>query len=115
MRSRSRSGPALMRRRLQTHLPVALVLLGGATAAFAQDIENGRRLTERWCSACHAIGSAPAKFNRAPSLAAIAARQDISPEMITSFLLLPHATMPNAPLRRKDAADVAAFIMEMKK
>jgi len=48
-------------------------------------------------------------------LAAIAARQDVSSEMITSFLLLPHATMPNLPLGRQDAADIAAFIMEMKK
>jgi hypothetical protein len=35
--------------------------------------------------------------------------------MITSFLLLPHATMPNLPLGRQDAADIAAFIMEMRK
>jgi hypothetical protein len=35
--------------------------------------------------------------------------------MISSFLLMPHARMPNLPLRRKDAQDIAAFIMEMKK
>jgi hypothetical protein len=35
--------------------------------------------------------------------------------MIASFLLLPHATMPNLPLSRKDAQDIAALIMEMKK
>jgi mono/diheme cytochrome c family protein len=104
-----------MRGLLKTPLSIALVLLGGASAASAQDVENGRRLSERLCAACHAIGPAPAKFNRAPSLAAIAARQDISPEMITSFLLLPHATMPNAPMNRKNAGDIAAFIMEMKK
>ena len=35
--------------------------------------------------------------------------------MIATFLLLPHAVMPNPPLRRKDAQDIAAFIMGMKK
>jgi hypothetical protein len=35
--------------------------------------------------------------------------------MIASFLLLPHATMPNLPLSRKDAQDIAAFIIGMKR
>jgi hypothetical protein len=35
--------------------------------------------------------------------------------MIASFLLLPHATMPNSPLTHNDAEDIAAFIMGMKK
>ena len=105
----------LMQRILPLYLSATLVLLAGAAATSAQDIEHGQRLAERWCTECHAIGSAPAKFNRAPSLAAIAARQDISPEMITSFLLLPHATMPNLPLSRQDAQDIAAFIIGMKK
>jgi mono/diheme cytochrome c family protein len=67
------------------------------------------------CSQCHAIGPAPAKFNRAQSFASIAAKEKITSEMIASFLRLPHATMPNVPLSRKDAQDIAAFIMDMKK
>jgi hypothetical protein len=35
--------------------------------------------------------------------------------MIASFLLLPHATMANLPLSRKDAQDIAAFIIATKK
>jgi len=100
----------------QIALPhLALALFGAIAVAFAQDIENGRRLAERWCAACHAVGAEPTKFHRALPLAAIAARQDVNSEMITSFLLLPHATMPNAPLSRKDAQDLAAFIMDMRK
>jgi hypothetical protein len=30
-------------------------------------------------------------------------------------LRLPHATMPNTPLSRRDAQDIAAFIMQMRK
>jgi mono/diheme cytochrome c family protein len=96
------------------YLSVALTLLGSA-AAFSQNLENGRRLSERWCSQCHAIGAAPAKFDRAQSFASIAAKDKITTEMIASFLRLPHATMPNVPLRRSDAQDIAAFIMSMKK
>lgn len=103
----------LMRRILLLHLSVTLVLLAGATAAFAQG--HGQRLAERWCTECHAIGSVPAKRNRAPAFAAIAAKPNISSDVIAAFLLLPHATMPNPPLSRQDAEDIAAFIMEMKK
>jgi mono/diheme cytochrome c family protein len=94
---------------------VVTVLAISATVAFAQNIENGRRLSERWCSQCHAIGPAPAKFDRAQSFASIAAKDKITTEMIASFLRLPHATMPNVPLSRKDAQDIAAFIMDIKK
>ncbi len=82
--------------------------------AFAQNTENGRRLSERWCSECHAIGSASDKFDRAPSFASIAAKDAINADMIASFLLLPHATMPSPPLSRKDSRDIAQFIIEMK-
>src|SRR5512140_724710 len=89
---------------------IALVVSGGVTAASAQNIENGRRLSERWCVECHAIGIAPGK-SKSQSFAAIAARETISAEMIASFLRLPHATMPNVPLRGSDAQDIAAFVM----
>jgi len=94
---------------------VALGLFGVIHATFAQNAEHGQRLSERWCSECHAIGPASDKFRGIPSFAAIAARETINADMIASFLLLPHATMPNPPLSGKDAHDIALFIMEMKK
>jgi cytochrome c len=100
---------------MNVYLAVAFLLFGGIQAALAQNAEIGRRLSERWCSACHAIGSASDKFNKAPSFASIAAKETINASMIASFLLLPHATMPNLPLSPKDAQDIALFIMEMKK
>jgi mono/diheme cytochrome c family protein len=102
-------------RNLTLSLAVAITLLGGIETTSAQNVANGLRLSERWCSECHAIGPAPGKFKRAPSFATIAAKETISSDMIASFLLLPHATMPNVPLSRKDAQDIAAFIIEMKK
>ena len=102
-------------RMLAAHLSIALTLLGGTGAAFAQDVENGRRLSVRWCSECHAIEPEEGKGGRTISFAAIAGRKDITSNMIASFLLMPHATMPNPPLTRKDARDIAAYLMEMKK
>ncbi|MGD0846508.1 cytochrome c [Bradyrhizobium sp.] len=93
---------------------IALILLGGTQATFAQNAENGRRLTERWCSECHAIYSASDKRHRAPSFASIVDRPKIDADMIAAFLLLPHATMPNPPLSHEDAKDIALFIIEMK-
>ena len=93
-------------------LSVALTLFGSVGAAHTQNLDNGRRLSERWCVECHAI--APGKSSKARSFAAIAARETVTTEMIASFLRLPHATMPNVPLTRNDAQDIAAFIMGMK-
>jgi mono/diheme cytochrome c family protein len=94
---------------------IGVSLLAGSGAADGQNAENGRRLSERWCAECHAIGPAQGKPSRAQSLASVAAKEGITSEMIASFLRLPHATMPNQPITRSDAQDIAAFIMDLKK
>jgi mono/diheme cytochrome c family protein len=94
---------------------VVLLLAGASGNAAAQDAANGDRLARRLCSECHATGSAPARRQRAPSWAVIAARPDASADMIAAFLLLPHATMPNTSLSRSDADDLAASIMATRK
>jgi len=98
------------------HLVVAAtVLIAAGSASRAQEVENGQRLSERWCVECHAIGTPTPKTSRIIPFASIAERPGITSEMIASFLLMPHATMPNLPLSKKDAQDIAAFIMKMKK
>ena len=95
-------------------LTLALVLFGSA-AGFAQDAELGTRLTERWCADCHAGGGRSAKARQAIPFEAIAAKPGVTSELIVNFLMLPHATMPNLPIRRSEAEDIAAFIMQTKK
>ena len=104
----------LLKASLAIALAFSLALFAGIETAAAQDADNGRLLSERWCTECHAIGTAPGK-SRAKPFASIAAREDISAEMIAKFLLLPHATMPSPPLSRQSAQDIAAFIMAMRK
>lgn len=100
---------------LKLHVYAALILFAGSQMAWAQNAENGARLSRRWCSECHAIGSPTDRSRGIPSFAAIAARETVTADMIASFLLLPHATMPTPPLRRSDAEDIARFIIDMKK
>jgi len=102
-------------RNLAIHLSMALVLSEGNLAALAQDIDNGERIAQRWCVECHSIDNRTGKTNRAISFATIAEKPGINSQMITSFMLMPHATMPNHPLSQKDAQDIAAFIMKMKR
>jgi len=102
-------------RALPLYLSITLVFLGGTEATVAQNIENGQRLSERWCSECHIVGPGQTRSRGAPQFASIAARQTISTETIASFLLLPHATMVNPRLSRSDAEDIAAFILGMRK
>jgi mono/diheme cytochrome c family protein len=96
-------------------LVAGLALFGSTHASLAQNVENGGRISERWCSECHTIGSRSARHKGAPPFASIAARDIVTSDMLVSFLLLPHATMPNLSLSRSDALDIAAFIMDMKK
>jgi mono/diheme cytochrome c family protein len=86
-----------------------------AVSASAQDLDHGRRLAQRWCAECHAIGPEPTTFRRAPPFAALAYKDNITIETLRAFLLMPHATMSNVPLSDTDAQDIAAFIIAMKK
>lgn len=99
-------------RRSTLRFVVAMLLLGYA-AASAQDAGNGQRLSERGCAACHPIGPSNAKSSR--SFASIAAKPGMTSEIIASYLMLPHATMPSLPLKQDDAQDIAAYIMKQKK
>jgi mono/diheme cytochrome c family protein len=96
---------------------VALLALDAGSGARAQhaDIDNGRRIAERSCAACHRIDMSAGKAGRAIAFATIAAKPGMSAEIVASFLLMPHVTMPGLPLGHNDARDVAAFVMSQKK
>jgi mono/diheme cytochrome c family protein len=97
------------------YLSALLVFFGGNETIFAQNAENGQRLSERWCLPCHAVSPAPGKIDRPRSLESIANTENVNFDKIVSFLLLPHGRMPNYPLGHKDAGDIAAYISHMKK
>src|SRR5579859_111049 len=96
-------------------IAIAALALIVENDALAQNIDNGRRISERSCAACHAIDLPAGKRARAISFTVIAERPVMTADVIGSFLLLPHVTMPGLPLGRGEAQDVAAFIMSLKK
>ncbi|MGL3108038.1 c-type cytochrome [Bradyrhizobium sp. BR 1432] len=93
------------------------LLLAGAIAGFgmspalAADAEHGADLAKRWCASCHVVASGQTQASAdVPSFASVARRPDFSPERLAFFLLDPHPKMPNFPLSRTEAGDIAAYI-----
>ena len=86
-----------------------------ARPALAADASNGQRLAERWCAACHVVSLNQREASSdAPPFAEIAKRPNFSEAGITTFLLDPHAKMPNMNLTRFEAGDIAAYIGKLR-
>lgn len=95
-------------------LAVVIELTG--PSAFAADPSHGAELAKRWCAACHLVseGQKQAIADVMP-FATIARQPDFSPEKLAFFLLDPHPKMPNFPLTRIEAGDIAAYIASLRK
>jgi mono/diheme cytochrome c family protein len=94
---------------------IAAVGLSGSLA-MAADADHGVELAKRWCATCHLVdGDQKQASADVSSFAAIARKPDFTPEKVASFLLEPHPKMPNFPLSRDEAADIAAYISSMRK
>ena len=103
-----------------------VLALAGATAAIggfwdlspaiAADPDHGVVLAKRWCATCHVVDSDQRQASAdVPPFTVIARKPDSTPEKIASFLLEPHPKMPNFPLSREEAADIAAYISTLRK
>jgi mono/diheme cytochrome c family protein len=94
---------------------IATVGLSGS-ALMAADANHGAELAKRWCAACHLVDSGQTQASAdVPPFATIARKSDFTPEKIAFFLLDPHPKMPNFPLSRSEAADLAAYIGSLRK
>jgi mono/diheme cytochrome c family protein len=83
----------------------------GASSALAADADHGADLAKRWCATCHVVANGQTQASAdVPSFASVAHRPDFSPERLAFFLLDPHPKMPNFPLSRTEATDIAAYI-----
>lgn len=95
----------------QIWLLLATVASLGASPVLAADAGHGADLARRWCASCHVVTSSQTQASAdVPSFASVARRPDFSPERLAFFLLDPHPKMPNFPLSRVEAADIAAYI-----
>jgi len=96
-------------------LIVAAIGLSGS-AVMAADANHGAELAKRWCASCHLIDGGQREASAdVPPFATIARRSDFTPEKVAFFLLDPHPKMPNFPLSRNEAADIAAYIASLRK
>jgi mono/diheme cytochrome c family protein len=96
-------------RRIRLLLATAASL--GISPVLAADANHGADLARRWCASCHLVTNSQAQASvDVPSFASVARKPDFSPERLAFFLLDPHPKMPNFPLSRTEAADIAAYI-----
>jgi mono/diheme cytochrome c family protein len=94
---------------------IATAGLSGSLA-MAADADHGAELAKRWCATCHLVdGDQKQASADVLSFAATAHKPDFTPEKVAAFLLEPHPKMPNFPLSRNEAADIAAYIGTMRK
>ena len=94
--------------------PIAAFL--ATTPAFCADADNGLRLAQRWCQACHMVspGQGGTTSDQAPPFATIAKTPGFDAGKIAFFLLDPHPKMPDMGLSRIEAGDLAAYIATLK-
>jgi len=96
-------------------LVIATAGLNGSLAV-AADADQGATLAQRWCATCHVVdGDQKQASADLPPFAAIAQKPDFTPEKVAAFLIEPHPKMPNVPLSRSEAADIAAYIGTLRK
>jgi mono/diheme cytochrome c family protein len=89
----------------------ALGMISAVTPIRAADAMNGERLAQRWCAACHVVSSDQRQaYADAPPFEEIAKRPNFSESGLMTFLLDPHAKMPNMNLSRIEAGDIAAYV-----
>ena len=94
---------------------IAAIGLSGS-AAIAADANHGAELAKRWCATCRLVDSGQTQASAdVPPFATIARKSDFTPEKVAFFLLDPHPKMPNFPLSRNEAADIAAYIGSLRK
>jgi mono/diheme cytochrome c family protein len=99
------------------HIQVLVVTVAGlgGPAALAADANHGAELARRWCAACHLVEAGQKQASTdAPPFDAIAHKSDFTPEKVAFFLLDPHPKMPDFPLSRNEAGDLAAYIGSMR-
>jgi mono/diheme cytochrome c family protein len=99
------------------HATIFVVAVGlTGSEVIAADVDHGADLAKRWCATCYVVDSDQRQASAdVPPFAAIARKLDFSPEKLAFFLLDPHPKMPNFPLNRTEAADIAAYIASLRK
>ena len=81
------------------------------------DIDMGETLARKLCVGCHVLDAAADRIPQpdVPSFAAVANRPGQTVDTLTSWLLAPHAPMPDPHLSRTEIRDLAGYIVSFRK
>jgi mono/diheme cytochrome c family protein len=87
------------------------------TESKVPDIASGETLARKLCVGCHVLEPGGEKIPQpdVPSFTAIAARPNQTIETLTTWLLAPHAPMPDPHLSRTEIRDLAGYIISFRK
>jgi mono/diheme cytochrome c family protein len=98
-----------------TPIRVAAMLLASTVFGYAADPEHGLALAKRWCTSCHVVSPEQQQANAdVPPFATVARSPNFDARQLAYFLLNPHPKMPDLPLSRAAADDIAAYIATLK-
>jgi mono/diheme cytochrome c family protein len=98
-----------------------MVLLGvglsfGAPATSLPDPIHGKDLATRLCANCHLVSAGQEHANvDIPSFSEIANKEGQTAGGIMAHIMLPKHPMPTIPLTQSELADLAAYILSMRK
>ena len=101
--------------RIFTIFQVAAVLLASTVRGYCADPEHELALAKRWCASCHVVSPEQQRASAdVPPFATIARSPGFDARHLAYFLLIPHPKMPDLPLTRAAADDIAAYIATLK-
>ncbi len=99
---------------------IVSIALTGRTALsqIGPDPKAGQDLAEKLCTSCHIVGSQAASASVSadvPSFVAIANKPGQTAQAIAGRIVIPHPPMPQIHLTRNEIADLAAYILSLRK
>jgi mono/diheme cytochrome c family protein len=92
---------------------VALLAVPVSPASATGNSESGRLLAQHWCSGCHALPSAHAASDVAPTFEKVARDHKGDPSWVRAWLMSPHPPMEGINLTRQQIEDVTAYLQSL--
>jgi mono/diheme cytochrome c family protein len=90
-------------------------LVATITQSVAADSDQGKLIAERWCASCHLVAQRRASAtDQAPPFTQFAMMPGFDENKLAFLLLAPHPSMPTLSLSRREASDLAAYIISLK-
>lgn len=87
-----------------------------SSAAQAQNVAEGAKIAQTWCSGCHQIEpGARTASDVTPSFSSVAQMSSTTETSLAVFLSSPHQHMPDYSLSRSEIRDVSAYILSLRK